>query len=173
MKIISKSETIVRTNHGVEFPWAGFQYGVDEKQDVWRKSSEMRKQIAEKTIKSAKTPEEMLDALSARVASNLQLNVFRVENKPRQMRTIFQWALVPYDDEAIIRPIQTKMKLKVSHNKLKVQILDNKSLEKVYNGAIRHFAKIKVVDDKEYKTVVTENRVSLTFTEYLDIPNPL
>ena len=173
VRVIPTNETVVCTNHGNYFSWAGFQYGVTENQDMWRKSSETRKKLAEKALKNANTPEEMLDALASRMDDDLQMNLFRVERKPRQMRTIFQWALVPYDDESIIRPIQTKMKLKVSHNKLKVQILDNKSLEKVYNGAIRHFAKIKVVDDKEYKTVVTENRVSLTFTEYLDIPNPL
>ena len=87
-RVVPKTEIIVRTNHGVEFPWAGFQYGVDEKQGIWRKSSETRKQIAEKVLKKANTPEEMIDALATKSAEDLQMNVFRVENKPRQMRTI-------------------------------------------------------------------------------------
>jgi hypothetical protein len=157
MKIISKSETIVRTNHGIEFPWAGFQTGVDEKQDVWRKSSEMRKQIAEKTLKQANSPEEMLEALAKKVASDLQLNVFRVENKPRQMRTIFQWALVPSQSEAIIRPIQSKMNLKVTHEKISVRVLDNKPIKKLYDGRIRHFTKLEVSqNEKEIKAIQTE-----------------
>ena len=100
VNVVPKTKTIVRTNHGINFPWAGFQYGVDEKQDMWRKSSELRKRAAQKMIESAQSPEDMLDALASKVEDDLQFNCFRVENKPRQMRTIFQWALVPSQDIA-------------------------------------------------------------------------
>jgi len=166
VRLIPKTETVVRTNHGIELPWAGFQYGVNERQDFRRRSSESRKEIAEKVLQNAKTPVEMLDALASRNVDDLQMNIFRVVSKPRQMRTIFQWALIPSADTAIIRPIQTKLKVKVSHKKLKISILDNKPIKKLYNGRMKHFSDIKVSDDgNEYKTVVKEN--FLRFGEYI------
>jgi len=161
VRVIPTTEIVVRTNHGVRLPWAGFQYGVDEKQDMWRKSSETRKRLTEKVMVKANSPEEMLDALAEWQIDDLQMNPFRVENKPRQMRTIFQWALVPSEDIAIIRPIQTKMHLKVSHQKLHIKMLDNEPIEKIYNGRIKHFSCIKVVDNgKECKTIIREDRKS-------------
>ena len=165
----SKSKTIVRTNHGINYPWAGFQYDVDEKQDMWRKSSESRKRIAQKAVEGANTPEEMLDALASKVADDLQMNCFRVENKPRQMRTIFQWALIPSEGLAIIRPVQTKLDLKVTPHKLNVKVMDNEILKKTYNGRIRHFSRIDVENGgTEIKTFVKESLK--TFSEYIDIP---
>ena len=168
VRVIPKTETIVRTNHGIRLPWAGFQYGVDKTQDLWRKSSESRKRIAQRTVEGAKSPEEMLDALAEKVDNDLQMNVFRVESRPKQMRTIFQWALVPSEGIAIIRPVQTKLNLKVTPNKLDVQVLDNEILKTRYNGRIKHFSRIEVENGgKEIKTVVKEN--FKTFKEYTGI----
>jgi len=169
LRAIPKGETIVRTNHGIYLPWAGFQPGITETQDVWRKSSETRKALAEKSLAKANTPEEMLDALAAKMTSDLQMNCFRVEIKPRQMRTIFQWSLVPSEGVAYIRPIQTKMKLKVSHEGLTIKMLDNEPIKKIYDGAIRHFSKIKVIDGgEEFQTIITEDRVPLRFKEFIN-----
>lgn len=165
-RVIPTSETVVRTNHGVEFPWAGFQYGVNEQQGIWRKSSETRKSIAEKTIQKANSPEEMLDALATKVAEDLQMNVFRVENKPRQMRTIFQWVLAPKESMVYLRPIQAKMNVKVTHEKISIEVLDNEPIKKIYDGAIKHFCKLEVTkDEKHIKTVQTEQ--FLTFRDYI------
>lgn len=172
VSVMQKSKTVIRTNHGINYPWAGFQYGVDEKQDMWRKSSESRKRIAQKEVEGANTPEEMLDALASKVADDLQMNCFRVENKPRQMRTIFQWALVPSEGIAIIRPVQTKLDLKVTPHKLNVKVMDNEILKKTYNGRIRHFSKIDVENGgTEIKTTIKESLK--TFSEYIDIPDPV
>ena len=151
---IPKTKTIVRTNHGIDLPWAGFQFGFTDTQDMWRKSSESRKELAELALVRAKTPVQMLDALASRRHNDLQMNLFRVENKPRQMRTIFQWVLVPSDDVAIIRPIQTKLDLKVTKHKLRVEVIDNDIIKKTYDGRIKHFAKIETIDDGEIKTVI-------------------
>lgn len=168
VRVIPKSKMIVRTNHGIEFPWAGFQYGVTKEQDVWRKSSENRMRLAEKACASTTSPEEMLDRLSDKMDSDLQMNLFRVESKPKQMRTIFQWVLVPSESIAYIRPVQTKMNLKVSKQKLHIKVLDNDYLQKLYKGHIKHFTKIKVLDDgKVCKTMVSENRLP-TLKEYID-----
>ena len=167
VRVAPTDETVICTNHGIYFPWAGFQYGIADQQDIWRKSSESRKKLAIEALAKANTPEEMLDALASKRTDDLQMNVFRVETKPRQMRTVFQWALVPNKREALIRPIQTRMDLNVSKEKLNVQVLDNEPVKKIYDGKIRHFSKIKVINDTEFKTVITENRVSLTFVEYI------
>lgn len=172
VRVIPKTETVVRTNHGIRLTWAGFQYGVDKTQDEWRKSSEARKRIAQKTVESAKSPEEMLDALAAKVDDDLQMNCFRIESKPKQMRTIFQWALVPSEGIAIIRPVQTKLNLKITPHKLNVKVLDNEILKKRYDGKIKHFSKIEVENGgKDIKTVVKENFQS--FKEYIDKSNSL
>jgi non-canonical (house-cleaning) NTP pyrophosphatase len=63
---------------------------------------------------------------------------------------------------AIIRQVQVKMKLKVSHDKLTVEVLDNEPIKKTYDGAIKHFSRIRVERDEKYmKTVQTENLPSL------------
>jgi len=165
-RVVPKTEIVVRTNHGIEFPWAGFQYGVDEKQGIWRKSSEMRKSIAEKTLKKANSPEKMLDALAEKSEDDLQMNVFRVENKPRQMRTIFQWALAPKESMVYLRPIQAKMNVKVTHEKISIEVLDNEPIKKIYDGRIKHFCKLQVTKDHTHiRTVQTEQ--FLTFKDYL------
>ena len=159
IRVIPNSETVVRTNHGVELPWAGFQSGYDANQDMWRKSSETRKEIAERLSKKAKTPEELLDALAAWDNRDTQLNVFRIENKPRQMRTIFQWALVPKIGRVYLRPIQTKMDLKVSKEKIHVVPIDNEPLKKIYDGRIKHFTRLEVSADGEEIKTIQENFV--------------
>lgn len=151
---IPKDKIVVRTNHGINLSWAGFQYGVTDTQDMWRKSSESRMKLAELALIKAKSPEEMLNALASRMADDLQMNLFRVENKPRQMRTIFQWALVPSQGIAIIRPIQTKLNLHVTKDKLKVKMIDNELIQRLYKGRIKHFAKIEPLTNGDVKTVI-------------------
>ena len=138
--------------------WAGFQYGHDETQDVWRKSSEMRKKFGELAIKDAKDPIQMLDGLASKYTDDLQMNVFRIEYKPRQMRTIFQWAIVPSKSIAYVRPIQNVMTVRTSYEKVHVDLLDNKEIHKLYDGKIKHLCKIKYVEKGDfYKTFETES----------------
>jgi len=142
--LIPKNEIVVRTNHGVDLPWAGFQYGYSEQQDVWRKSSELRKKYAEVVLKKPKDPVAMLDAFSAKMDDDLQMNIFRVEYKPRQMRTIFQWALVPSEDTVYIRPIQCRMKMsiKIDPDKIRVNVIDNEDIRTLYAKDIKHFCRM-------------------------------
>jgi hypothetical protein len=164
---VDKSEHIARTNHGIEFEWAGFQEGINDQQDIWRKSSEMRMQQALKVTKYSKNATEMLEAMASKMAKDLQFNVFRVENKPRQMRTIFQSAYVPSKSVLIIRPIQCKMDVKVSREKIHIEILDNTSLHKLYDGRIKHFSKIVSKNDEEIKTIVQEKKI-FGFSDFIN-----
>ena len=156
IRVVPTTETVVRTNHGVELPWAGFQTGYDAQQDLWRKSSETRKAIAERLTKNSKTAEEMLDALAAWDHKDTQLNVFRIETKPHQMRTIFQWALVPKISRVYLRPIQTKMKVDVSKEKIHIEVLDNEPIKKIYDGRIKHFTKIETENGGDVIKAVQE-----------------
>ena len=166
--VIPQNELIVRTNHGVEYPWAGFQMGISATQDMWTKSSKTRQIIAERVLKNAKTPEEMLDGLAKREVDNLQMNVFRVESTPSQMRTIFQWALVPKTSTVYLRPIQSKMNVRVSPDKIKIVVMDNEPIKQVYKDVIKHFCKIvSSGEDGHIKTVETEQ--FLYFRDYLKL----
>jgi hypothetical protein len=167
--VIPQNELIVRTNHGVEYPWAGFQMGISATQDMWTKSSKTRQIIAERVLKNAKTPEEMLDGLAKREVDNLQMNVFRVESTPSQMRTIFQWALVPKTSTVYLRPIQSKMNVRVSPDKIKIVVMDNEPIKQVYKDVIKHFCKIVSSGENGHiKTVETEQ--FLYFRDYLNQP---
>ena len=158
IRVVPTSETVVRTNHGIDLPWGGFQYGVDDQQDLWRKSSETRKEIAERLTKNSKSAEDLLNALATWDNKDTQLNVFRVANKPRQMRTIFQWALVPKIARVYLRPIQTKMEVDVTKEKIHIEVLDNESIKKIYDGRIKHFTKIVRSDEGEViKSIQTES----------------
>ena len=167
--VIPQNELIVRTNHGVEYPWAGFQMGISATQDMWTKSSKTRQIIAERVLKNAKTPEEMLDGLAKREVDNLQMNVFRVESTPSQMRTIFQWALVPKTSTVYLRPIQSKMNVRVSPDKIKIVVMDNEPIKQIYKDVIKHFCKIvSSGEDGHIKTVETEQ--FLYFRDYINQP---
>ena len=170
MTIVPKTEIVVRTNHGIQIPWAGFQYGVNEKQDIWRKSSEMRKGLAEKAVKNSTSAESMLECMARKMHDDLQMNQFRVELKPRQMRTIFQWVLIPKESLAIIRPVQCITKVKITKEMISVKVLDNKILKKIYDGKLRHFCKMVPITDNnghevEMKTIRTEQ--FLSFANFL------
>lgn len=113
--------------------------------------------MAELAIKNTLTPQQILDNLAKEYNHNLQMNVFRVETKPKEMRTIFQWALVPAHDTIYCRPIQCRMKLRVTKEKIQMKVLDNDSIRKIYNGKIKHFTKIKTTDNGKYLEFTSES----------------
>ena len=163
-KIIPKTETVVRTNHGIDLPWAGFQYGYTDEQDLRRKSSELRLKYAELALKKAKDPVSMLDAFSSKMDNDLQMNLFRV-GKDKQMRTIFQWALVPSEDLVYIRPIRSKIRVKIDPERIKVILVDNENIRKTYGTKIKHFARI-IQQGNEFKTTQLESfKRCFTFLE--------
>jgi hypothetical protein len=165
MRVVPYTETVVRTNHGVEFEWAGFQFGYTEAQDERRKGSISRLKFGEKIIQGANTPIEMMDVLASKCCADLQMNVFRVENKPKQMRTIFQWALVPSHDLVYVRPIQAKMKLHYTKGYIEMKLVDNTIIQKLYDGRLKHLTKIKTTDDGKFVRFVSE--ATLSFKNFI------
>ena len=172
IRVIPTSETVVRTNHGIDLPWAWFQNGVNDQQDIWTKSSKMRMEQAEEATKNCKNVKELLEAMATKRTSDLQFNLFRVENKPRQMRTIFQWGLIPSESLVIIRPIQTKLDVKITREKIHMEVLDNEILKKTFSGRIKHFAKIEVKDNgEEIKTVIEQKNNLIRFSDFVNNKN--
>lgn len=168
IRTVPHDEFVVRTNHGVDLPWAGFQPGYDKTQDMWYESSITRMEIAERLTRDAKNPVEMLDGLAARDHEDLQLNVFRIEEKPGQMRTIFQWAFVPGEAIVYLRPIETKMDVNVSREMIQVKVVDNSNIKKAYNGEIRHFTKLKVSPETDEVKSVTEGTL-MPFKKFISM----
>ena len=75
---IKKDEFVVRTNHGVLLPDAGYQKGTgDEKIEASRASSENRRAVVEKLMKGVKEPEDMIEALSNLDNKDPQMNPLR------------------------------------------------------------------------------------------------
>ena len=165
-RVVPKTETVAATNHGQHFKWAGFQLGYTETQDLWHKSSVMRLEQAQKAIKKATSLHEMIDELAEKNEKDLQFNIFRVENKPKQMRTIFQWGFDLKNHMVYIRPIQTKMDVDITKTMVSAEILNNDIIKKRFDGKIRHFTKLKINNSNgNIKSVQTEQIIR--FGEYI------
>ncbi len=79
-KEIKKTETCVRTNHGIMIPFAGYQKSgdADEHERASRRSSESRKSKTEKAIKKVTNADQMIDCISdADSDKDPQLNPLR------------------------------------------------------------------------------------------------
>ena len=72
---IQPDETVVRTNHGIEYPDTGYSSG--EK----RESSLSRMSIAKQKIMQVKSADEVLDTLSAQHTKDPFMNPYRRDNK--------------------------------------------------------------------------------------------
>ena len=105
VKSVSKEECIVRTNHGIAFPDAGYQYGGDNPKPEDRKSSELRKESTERELERAFTVEAILAAASTQYSSNPQYNPIRLDHREGRMCTTGQIALVPSERKLYYRPI--------------------------------------------------------------------
>ena len=168
IRIVPKSETVVATNHGLSFSWAGFQKGYNEKEDMWAESSRTRQKDAKQNVKDADTPEELLNALAKWSNKNTQMNVFRIENEPREMRTLFQLAIVPSELKFYARPIQTKLRVQVPEDsKIVVELMDNQIVKKIYSNRIKHLTKVDY-PKKDGNTVDFNVEGFLGFRDYIE-----
>jgi hypothetical protein len=106
---ILPTETVARTNHGILLPWAGYQTGVDSKQDLSRKSSDSRLKYAELALKQAQTPDELVDLLAQTPEQDTQMNPLRTTTDTKKMRTTAQELMVAKEHTFFLRPIQSKL----------------------------------------------------------------
>lgn len=141
---IPKDQAIVRTNHGVWLPWAGYQRNEDEAETASRVSSESRKLIAEYVTDQSEDPEDILDGLTVDYTNNGQLNALRTTTERKKMRTTSQIMIIPKEQTMFVRPVQSHMVFdfwKLNHPKQQtwIEILSNRVLYK----------NLKSVDDLE------------------------
>ena len=133
MEEIDQKKGIARTNHGIWLEWAGYQYGVDEKQDLSRESSESRLEQAQQVLKTATTPQELINGLCAQPNKNTQMNALRTTTERKKMRTTAQELIVPIEKTFYVRPVQCKMdvdfwRLNQEEPDMWVEVLSNRSL---------------------------------------------
>ena len=131
---IKQSQTVARTNHGIWLDWAGYQYGVDEKQDLSRESSESRLKQAQAVAKSAKTPQDIIDGLAQQPNIDTQMNALRTTTSRKMMRTTAQEMIIPIENTFYLRPVSSHLhfdfwKLNQEEPDMWVEILSNRALK--------------------------------------------
>lgn len=102
---LKKDQTIARTNHGIALPWAGYQRGVDRKQELSRLSSESRRAIAKFIVDTALDPDDLIDGMAKMWVDNPQMNVLRTDTKTKKMRTTAQLMCIPSENTLFVRPV--------------------------------------------------------------------
>lgn len=116
-KKLRKGDVAVRTNHGIDLPWAGYQDNRDNPHEkASRKSSKERLRIVLKQMDSIKTPEDMLQVLSSRPNKDPQMNPIRLDDKRRSMKTTGQLLVIPREKTLHYRPTYSEISLKNYNN---------------------------------------------------------
>ena len=134
VKKIPKTETVVRTNHGIYLPWASFQrVEGDKQQTLDRISSEARLLQAEEVVKNAKNPMDLVNGLCKVNTKHPQLNIMRMSTEKDMFRTTSQQLCVPSQRTLYCRPVSSNLKFDFwTLNKPKpnvwVEILSNRAL---------------------------------------------
>lgn len=116
-KKLRKTDTVVRTNHGIDLPWAGYQENKDNPHEkASRKSSINRLRIVQKQMDSIKNPEDMLQVLSSRPEKDPQMNPIRLDDRRRSMKTTGQLLVIPKERTLHYRPTYSEISLKNYNN---------------------------------------------------------
>ncbi|HAW78870.1 MAG TPA: hypothetical protein DCX27_03580, partial [Balneola sp.] len=116
-KKLKKTDGIVRTNHGIDLPWAGYQQNKDNPHEkASRRSSENRLKVVLKQLKSIKTPEDMLQVLSSREEKDPQMNPMRMDDRRKSMKTTGQLMVIPQERTLHYRPTYSEISLKNYNN---------------------------------------------------------
>ncbi len=116
VKKIQPKDICVRTNHGIELPWTGYDMN-DPEQKPDRISSESRLKIATAEVKKAKDPQALLNALGVAPEKDPQLNPIRINKGKGVMRTTGQIMLNPQERVFTYRPTMSEVELK-NYNKI-------------------------------------------------------
>lgn len=130
---LDKSETLARTNHGFELPWAGYQPSGDTKERLSYLSSISRQLIAQFIVDTANDPEDMIDGMVRMWVDNPQLNVMRTSTETKKMRTTAQLMCIPREQTLFVRPIASDInfdfwKLNKAGAETWVELLSNREL---------------------------------------------
>lgn len=102
---VNHSQRLVRTNHGILLPKAGYQTGVDEEQTKSRLSSESRMRLARKSVDEAISPMSLINGLTYHKEEDPQMNPMRLDKSPSHLKTTGQLMLIPRRQTLYYRPI--------------------------------------------------------------------
>jgi len=109
LKEVKKQDVVVRTNHGLDLPNSGYQFGT-EKATHKRRSSESRLKIALAGVKVAKAPEDLLRALSQEPKKDTFMNPLRRGNvMKKEMVTTGQLLLIAKTSKLGYRKLQSNV----------------------------------------------------------------
>lgn len=101
---VPQDKIAVRTNHGIFLTWTGYSREVPDQVEK-RESSEVRYEKTVAALKTAKTFDEVLEALSQVDDENPQLNPLRLDSTRNAMRTTGQIVIVPNEHTLHYRAI--------------------------------------------------------------------
>lgn len=152
IKVIPKNQIVVRTNHGIWLPWAGYQRRSDDTAETAsRVSSESRLLIARYIAQKANNPMQLIDGLCQTYVDNPQLNVFRTTTDSKKMRTTAQLLIIPKEKTLYVRPVQSHMiydfwKNNQPDQQTWVEILSNRPFYKNNQASLTNFSFVHTVD---------------------------
>jgi hypothetical protein len=133
-KQIPQDQIVVRTNHGIWMPEAGYQRRSDNKSETLdRISSESRLLQAQAVVESSEEPEDLVDGLCQMYVNDPQLNIMRTSTESKKMRTTSQQLCVPKERTLYCRPVSSHLKfdfwtLNNPKPNVWVEILSNRAL---------------------------------------------
>lgn len=105
VKLVDKSQRVVRTNHGILLPKAGYQRGEDAQQTASRDSSESRFDLAKQQTLQAASPMSLVNRLTYHQNENSQMNPMRLDKTPSHLKTTGQLMIIPKRRTLYYRPI--------------------------------------------------------------------
>lgn len=110
LKEVNKADGVVRTNHGLDLPNTGYQFGPTERDKKKRMSSESRLKIARAGVKLAKEPADLIRALSQEPNKDTFMNPIRRGNiMKKEMVTTGQLLLISKVAKLGYRKIQSNV----------------------------------------------------------------
>jgi len=114
-RVIKQDQTVVRTNHGIWLPKAGYQ--LDSEEEDHRKariSSDARMKRTRALIKQVEDPDEMMQCISCQKNKNKQLNPLRTSKThgKRIMVTTGQLMICASEKTMHYRPIWSEIEFK-------------------------------------------------------------
>lgn len=133
-KRIPHNEVVVRTNHGIWMPWAGFQrVEGDSVQTQDRISSEARLIQARYIAKKARRPQDIVDMMCKVYIDEPRLNILRSICDQKEWHTTAQELCVPRERTLYCRPVNSNLsfdfwQLNQPEHKCWLELLSNRKM---------------------------------------------
>ena len=140
VKKIPQDHLLARTNHGLWLEWAGYQRDLkNESHTMSRISSEARLVQAQRVVREAQKPQDLVDGMCQVYIDDPQLNIMRMSTERKKMRTTSQQLCVPKQHTLYCRPVISNLQfnfwdLNQPNRDTWVEVLSNRALWKNTKG---------------------------------------